>query len=154
MGDEKKSTKDYVKFSARLDSSQLDGNTLSGVAHTFGTKVMRYGVYETFAPHVFDKVLKSPQTDVRAFINHNPDLLLGRHSAKTLTLEAKPDGLHFSINLPNASYANDLKESISRGDLDGVSFGVIPGKYSESTDSKGQITRLHTEAAGLIDISP
>jgi uncharacterized protein len=150
----KDETKNYIKFAVKLQSTALEGNTLRGVAHTFGTKTMRYGVWETFAPQVFDKVLKSPQTDVRAFINHNPDLLLGRQSAKTLTVEAKADGLHFAIDLPNVSYANDLKESVKRGDLDGVSFGVIPGKYSESSDANGVITRLHTEAAQLIDISP
>ncbi len=148
--------KTYIKFSAKVEKSSLseDGNTLSGTAHTFGTKVMRFGQWETFSPSVFNKVLKDPNTDARAFVNHNPDLLLGRQSAKTLSLETNATGLDYSIKLPNTTYANDLRESVRRGDLDGMSFGFIPGKWTDSSDAQGIVTRLHTEAAQFIDVSP
>lgn len=109
-------------------------------------------MYESFAAGAFDKALAN--SDVRAFVEHDRAKLLGRQSAGTLSLEPTPKGLAYKLELPNTSYANDLKELIARGDLNEMSFGFIPGKYSLSKEPDGIQMRTHTEAAALVDISP
>jgi Escherichia/Staphylococcus phage prohead protease len=144
----------YERVDVELRGAKLDGNKLSGVAHTFGKRTLRDGQYEEFAPTAFNKILKDPTTDARAFVNHNPDLLLGRQSAGTLRVDAQEDGVHFSIDLPNTSYANDLKESVRRGDMDGASFGFMPGKWVMSFAQDGIPVRTHTEVEQFIDLGP
>lgn len=141
-----------IAFETR--GAKLEGNTLSGVAHVFGQRALVRGQYETFSAQAFDKTLKSPTTDVRAFVNHDPNMLLGRQSAGTLRLSREDDGLHFSVDLPETSYAHDLKTLITRGDIDGASFGFMPGKAEMSKAADGTPIRTHTEVSELVDVSP
>lgn len=77
---------------------------------------------ELIAPGAFARSLRE-SPDVRALFNHNTDKVLGRVKAGTLRLEEDSIGLRFEVDLPNTSFANDLCESIARGDIDGCSFG-------------------------------
>lgn len=138
-----------VTFAA---SASLSGNTLSGVAHTYGQRTFQGGKYVEFAAGSFDKALA--KADVRAFHNHNSDLLLGRQSNGTVTLLSQSDGLHYSIDLPDTSYARDLKVLIDRGDLNEMSFGIIPGSTKTSRADDGKQVITHTSVSELFDISP
>lgn len=142
------------RFSIKFDSSKLDGNRLTGTAHVYGTTTVRNGEQWKFAPGAFSKVLNNPTTDVAAFWNHNTDMPLGRQSAGTLTLSDDEDGLGFSIDLPDTTYANDLKVSIDRGDVNGMSFAMMPGKSTLSKSSNGMPVRTFTEVSELIEVSP
>lgn len=137
-----------VTFSA---TASLTGNTLSGVAHTFGARAKQGSGYVEFTPGSFNKALR--KADIRAFINHNTDLLLGRQSNGTVNVSAKADGLHYDIELPDTTYAADLKVLIDRGDLNEMSFGITPGKY-ETRRVDGALVTFHTEVADIFDISP
>lgn len=71
--------------------------------------------------------------DVRALINHDTTLVLGRTKAGTLQLKEDSRGLwgHIDIN-PNDRDAMNLYERVKRGDVDQCSFGF--DIRSEDTD--------------------
>lgn len=79
------------------------------------------GVYEEIAPGAFDKTLSN---DIRALINHETRLVLGRTKAGTLELRADNYGLWGRIRInPNDTDAVNLYERVKRGDVDQCSFG-------------------------------
>jgi HK97 family phage prohead protease len=133
-------------------SASIEGNTLSGVAHVFGQRAKVGNRYIEFARGAFDQALQD--SDVRAFYNHNHDMLLGRQSAGTLQLSAEGDGLHYAIDLPDTSYVADMKVLVDRKDLTEMSFGIMPGKFTFSKASDGKQIQTHLEVASLFDISP
>lgn len=134
--------------------AEVQGNTLVGHASVFGQMAPMAGGYEQMAPTAFDRALEAPETDVRALVNHNPTMVLGRQSAGTLRLSTDKEGLRFEVDLPDTSYANDLKELLKRGDVTGASFGFIPGEDSVSRAPDGKQVRTHTSVARLLDVSP
>ncbi|TCP32180.1 prohead peptidase [Scopulibacillus darangshiensis] len=77
--------------------------------------------YERVAKGAFAKSLE--ENTIKALWNHRMDYVLGSNNNKTLRLEEDSAGLRFEIDLPNNSWGKDAYESISRGDVDGVSFG-------------------------------
>lgn len=79
------------------------------------------GFREVILPGAFDRALKE-RHDVRALVNHNPDLILGRTKAGTLDLKADKRGLLSTIRPGDTQAARDAATSIERGDIDGMSF--------------------------------
>lgn len=76
---------------------------------------------ESIAPGAFDNTLSG---DIRALINHDTTLVLGRTKADTLKLRTDNYGLfgHIDIN-PNDTDAMNLYNRVQRGDVDQCSFG-------------------------------
>lgn len=138
-----------VEFRASVG---VEGNALVGLAHVFGKTADTWGGKEKFAAGAFDEALK--RSDVRAFVQHDQSKVLGRQSAGTVTLAADAKGLAYRIDLPNTTFANDLKESVARGDVTDMSFGFIPDKFQLAYDARGVQTRTHTSVKELVDISP
>lgn len=90
-----------------------------------------FGMSESVAPGAFSQSLR--ENDVRALINHDTTLVLGRTSAKTLELFEDDKGLFGRIAInPNDRSAMDLYARVERGDVDGCSFGF--GVREEETD--------------------
>jgi uncharacterized protein len=145
--------KQVITFAA---NPTIEGNTLTGYAHVFGQRAeirTKEGLshYESFSKNAFDKALEN--SDVRAFYQHNPALLLGRQSSGTLQLEVTDEGLKYSIELPNTSLGADVKELINRGDLNQMSFGFVPDQFTW-TKFQGVRERNHTIVRELVDVSP
>jgi HK97 family phage prohead protease len=79
------------------------------------------GAYEEIAPGAFDNTLGN---DIRALINHDTTLVLGRNKAGTLELKVDSYGLWGRVKInPNDSDAVNLYERVKRGDVDQCSFG-------------------------------
>jgi len=79
------------------------------------------GAYEEIAPEAFDETLNN---DIRALINHDTTLVLGRNKARTLELKTDRFGLWGRVKInPNDSDAVNLYERVKRGDVDQCSFG-------------------------------
>lgn len=88
------------------------------------------GMTESVDEHAFDGALAD---DVRALINHDTSLVLGRTCAHTLELRTDSHGLwgHIDIN-PKDVDAMNLYERVKRGDVNQCSFGF--DITSEDTD--------------------
>lgn len=133
--------------------AEIQGDRLSGHAAVFGVQAKVRSGYEAVERQAIDGILD--QSDVRALVNHDPAKLLARQKAGTLKLSTDDSGLYFEIpELPNASYAHDLRESVARGDLDGASFGFVPGASTYSVAPDGLQLRTHTGLELLRDVSP
>ena len=79
------------------------------------------GATESIAPGAFTEALGG---DVRALVNHDTTLVLGRNKAGTLELKEDAHGLWGKVRInPNDSAAMDLYERVKRGDVDGCSIG-------------------------------
>ena len=77
---------------------------------------------ESIAPGAFTETLKD--ADVRALINHDTRLVLGRTKAETLELREDDHGLWGKVLInPNDQDAMNLYERVKRGDVDQCSFG-------------------------------
>lgn len=140
---------DRIVFAA---TAEMVGRTLTGVAHAFGQRTLVGARYIEFARGAFDAALV--KSDVRAFWNHDTRLLLGRQSAGTVRLSAEPEGLRYAIDLPETTYAADMQVLIDRGDLNEMSFGIMPGQVRISRAPDGKAVQTHTSVAELFDISP
>jgi HK97 family phage prohead protease len=95
--------------------------------------------------------------DIRALLNHNPDLVLGRNVSGTLRLSEDSAGLHYEIKADERqSYVRDLLIALERGDVSQSSFGfrVNPGgdKWSRADDSSTPLRSVHSMT--LNDVSP
>lgn len=79
------------------------------------------GATESIDPHAFDDTLGE---DVRALINHDTTLVLGRTKSGTLELRIDSRGLWGRIKINAADMdANNLYARIERGDVNQCSFG-------------------------------
>lgn len=88
------------------------------------------GMSESIAPGAFKNTLAG---DIRALVNHDTTLVLGRTSAHTLELREDEHGLWGSISInPKDSDAMNLYERVKRGDVSQCSFGF--DILSEETD--------------------
>lgn len=88
------------------------------------------GAYEEVAPGAFDNTLGD---DIRALINHDTTLVLGRNKAGTLELKVDSHGLWGRVKInPNDTDAMNLYQRVKRGDVDQCSFGF--DILAETTD--------------------
>ena len=109
-------------------SNDGDQFILEGYAARFNQPSKDLGGFvETIAPGAFKRALSAPDADVRCLFNHNPDKVLGRTAAKTLSVNEDGDGLHFRCQLdPNQQAHRDLHSSVKRGDIGECSFAFTP----------------------------
>lgn len=120
-----------TQFTTREDGDAL---TIEGYFAVFNTVYeIAPGMTESVAPGAFDGVLDS---DVRALVNHDTTLVLGRTTANTLSLMQDDRGLWGKIAInPNDSDAMNLYERVKRGDVSQCSFGFdIENESAENLD--------------------
>jgi len=109
------------------------------------------GFREMVKPGAFKKTLK--EADVRALFNHDPNFVLGRNKAGTLTLAEDDKGLAVEIDPPDAQWARDLTTSMERGDINQMSFGFRVVKENWNDEDPRDLTRELVEVE-LFDVSP
>jgi HK97 family phage prohead protease len=111
--------------------SEGENMTIEGYFVVFNSQTELWtGAYEEIAPQALDDTLSN---DIRALINHDTTLVLGRNKAGTLELKKDSRGLWGSIKInPNDTDAVNLYERVKRGDVDQCSFGF--NVTSEETD--------------------
>jgi HK97 family phage prohead protease len=136
----------------RVQRSENGQKTISGLIPYNSPSVDLGGFTEILAEGCFSAALEA-NSDVLALRDHDAKLLLGRTKSKTLALTDSPEGLRYTISLPDTSYANDLAVCIDRGDLDATSFGFqcLEDKWLASSD--GSVVRT-VIAAELAEVSP
>lgn len=78
------------------------------------------GFRERIMPGAASKTIL--EADIRALINHDPSLLLGRTTAGSLTLTEQAKGVHMRLTPSDTSYARDLITNMREGNIDQMSF--------------------------------
>ena len=117
-------TFDITNLSTR-DVTENNSRIVTGYAAVFNSRTLLWeGLEEVISPSAFSKALSN--SDVRCLFYHDWGKVLGRTKSGTLRLEEDERGLKFEVELPNTTDANNLIESMSRGDIDQCSFGFIP----------------------------
>jgi HK97 family phage prohead protease/HK97 family phage major capsid protein len=139
----------YSKHDSTLQTREENGERIiEGYAAKYETETNIGPFMESISRGAFDNVLEN---DVRALINHDPSLVIGRVSAGTLELTSDDVGLKYRVKLGNQQYATDLYESIQRGDISQSSFAFT---IKDQTWSEDRSSRKVNEVAQLLDVSP
>ena len=99
-----------------------DGMTFMGYAARYDSPSLPLPFTERIAPGAFTRTLKS-RNNIKMFVNHSDLHVLASTRAKTLRLEDRADGLFVEADLPDVTYANDLRVLMQRGDVNTMSFG-------------------------------
>jgi uncharacterized protein len=135
----------------RMEHAEQNGNTIRGYAAVYNSdSEWMGGFYEQIETGAFDDVLEN---DVRAYFNHDENLLLGRVSSGTLRISTDKRGLFYEVDLPNTTYANDLVELMKRGDVNQSSFAFLIEK--DRWEQRGGTTyRIIEKVSRLLDVSP
>jgi HK97 family phage prohead protease len=130
-----------------------DARKIEGYASVFNEETDIGGMFrEVVRPGAFKRAIKEKQ-DVRALWNHNPDHIIGRTKAGTLSLQEDKRGLWISIDPPDTQFARDLMESIKRGDVDSMSF-AFRAIEEQWTERKGEPSLRELVDLDLFDVSP
>ena len=110
------------------------------------------GMSESIAPGAFSKALAGG--DIRALVNHDTTLVLGRTKAGTLELREDSRGLWGDVAInPNDRDAMNLYERVKRGDVDQCSFGFgEPFKEDTEVHEDGSVHWTLTEV-NLFEVS-
>lgn len=112
-------------IASKFETRESDGNlSIEGYFSVFNSIYELWpGATESIAPGAFSDTLGN---DVRALIDHETRLVLGRNKSGTLELREDAHGLwgRIAIN-PNDSDAMNLYERVKRGDVDQCSFGFF-----------------------------
>jgi HK97 family phage prohead protease len=132
----KKEKRDIIFKNIEIRSSETDqGKYIEGIIPYNSKSAPIWGVTEIIERSAFSKTLKD-NSEVRAFWNHDDCLVLGNTKSGTLELEDSENGLICRCKLPNTSYASDLYEIITRGDVKTMSFGFRPIKWDDTENGK------------------
>ncbi len=99
-----------------------EGMYIEGYFAVFGKQTELWtGAYEEIQSGAFGETMGN---DIRALINHDTTLVLGRNKANTLELKIDSHGLWGRIKINEKdSDAVNLYERVKRGDVDQCSFG-------------------------------
>lgn len=126
--------------------------TLRGYAAVFDKlSEPLYGFREKVKVGAFKESLA--KDNVRALWNHNTDLVLGSTRNGTLRLEEDKKGLKFEVDLPDTQWGRDAAVSVSRGDVDGMSFAFNVRKQEWDEKDLKNVVRTLVDVQ-LREISP
>ena len=118
------------------------GKNLSGYAAVFNSEANLGDFNEVIRPGAFAKSLATG-SNIRALYHHDAHALLGTTQGRSLQLREDSHGLAFNLVLPNTTHGRDLEALVTRGDVQGCSFGfrVAPGGDRWETSSNGKTLR-------------
>lgn len=145
---ERRTVGEIIEFRAEPQGS-ADGRLIVGYASVFDSVADIGWFREVVKPGAFAKAIL--RDDVRALINHDRGLVLGRNKARTLRMTEDARGLRCEIDVPDTQYARDLMVSMDRGDITQMSFGFEA--IVETWDDSGETPLRTLEEVGLFDVS-
>ena len=129
-----------MRYSASQFNTRKDGEELyiEGYFSVFNSNYELWsGATESVAPGAFSNTLGE---DIRALIDHETRLVLGRNKSGTLELKEDAHGLWGKIRInPNDSDAMNLYERVKRGDVDQCSFGFDIVKEDTEVRDDGSV---------------
>lgn len=109
---------------------------------------------EELAPGCFDDSLAN--RDVVGLWSHDISQVLGSTRSKTLRVTSNQDRLSFELDLPDTRAGNDAWEVIRRGDVTGLSIGMIvkDDKWSDADQDGQTVYKRSIISADLYEVSP
>lgn len=144
-------TRDSVE-GVELRSTDDGSRTLVGYAAVWNSESGNLGGFtERVMPGAFTKTMG--EADVRAVMNHDASLVLGRSRSGTLRLEEDDHGLRYEVDLPDTATARDVATLIERGDISGSSFKFRVVKQEWDREDRDLPLRSLTEVS-LADVGP
>lgn len=109
--------------------ARAEGDTtekLRGYAAVFDSASVDFGDFiEVIKPGAFTRTLKE-RPDVRALVDHDTGKIIARTASKTMSLIEDSIGLLAEIIPAKTTHGRDILESVSRGDVTGMSIGFVP----------------------------
>lgn len=137
-----------------IENAEETKPTIEGYAAVFDSWSESLGGNDPFIEKVCKGAFEETigQDDIRALFNHDPNYVLGRNKAGTLSLQEDEKGLLVRITPPDTQWARDLLVSIGRGDITQMSFGFTVESdrwlYEENKDVR-ELLKVK-----LFDVSP
>lgn len=152
MENRHKARKTYnTRAELNANESNESEKVIEGYFALFNTETELFpGAFEEIVPGAFDGTLDS---DIRALINHDTTLILGRNKKGSLSLKVDERGLWGSIQInPLDSDAVNLYERVRRGDVDQCSFGFEIVQEREEWRPDGSV-KWFVEEIRLFEVS-
>lgn len=148
----------FASEGIEIRAAENGGSTLRGYALRFGS------VYDMgwFTEEVDRRALDNTNmADVRVLLNHDPNNILGRTTAKTARVGVDDNGLWYEVDLPDSPNGQNARVAVERGDINQSSWGFrlrqdetgrTVGNKWEKRDGKEH--RILTDVATIYDASP
>lgn len=136
-----------TEFQTREDGEDL---YIEGYFAVFNSNYdLGWGMSESIAPGAFTDTLAD---DIRALVNHDTTLVLGRTSAHTLEVRQDERGLWGKVKInPNDQDAMNLYARVKRGDVNQCSIGF--DILDEETEYRGDDVHWTIKKVKLWEVS-
>ena len=136
-----------TEFQTREDGEDL---YIEGYFAVFNSNYdLGWGMSESIAPGAFTDTLSD---DIRALVNHDTTLVLGRTSAHTLEVRQDERGLWGKVKInPNDQDAMNLYARVKRGDVNQCSIGF--DILDEETEYRGDDVHWTIKKVKLWEVS-
>jgi uncharacterized protein len=131
-----------VEFDVRNAEASADGMSFTGYAAVFDSPSEPLPFTEYIREGAFKRSLKS-RNEIKLFMNHNTDVVLGSTRAGTLRLTEDSRGLLAQADLPDTSAGRDLSVLMKRGDVSSMSFGFSVPPKGDKWSQDGSTRELH-----------
>ena len=131
-----------VEFDVRAGEASSDGMSFTGYAAVFDSPSEPLPFTEVIKGGAFQRSLKS-RNEIKLFMNHNTDVVLGSSRAGTLRLSEDSRGLLAEADLPDTTAGRDLSVLMQRGDVNSMSFGFSVPPRGDSWSEDGSTRELH-----------
>ena len=149
--------KRIYNLETRVETTENNKDVVVGYGSVFNSRSENLGgFFEYISPTaITDETIKN--SDVRALINHDPNLILARSKfgEGNLNLSIDETGLKYSYELPDTTYGRDLGVNLKNGNISQSSFAftIAEGGDSWTTDENGNDIRTINKIDKLFDIS-
>jgi HK97 family phage prohead protease len=131
-----------VEFDVREIVETSSGMSFKGYAAVFDSPSEPLPFTEVIRAGAFQRSLKS-RNEIKLFMNHNTDVVLGSTRAGTLKLTEDSRGLLAEAELPDTTAGRDLSVLMKRGDVNSMSFGFSVPSNGDKWSSDGSTRELH-----------
>lgn len=131
-----------VEFDVRAAEASSDGMSFTGYAAVFNSPSEPLPFTEVIKEGAFKRSLKS-RNEIKLFMNHNTDVVLGSTRAGTLRLTEDSRGLLAQADLPDTTAGRDLSVLMKRGDVSSMSFGFSVPPKGDMWSQDGATRELH-----------
>jgi uncharacterized protein len=131
-----------VEFDVRAGEASSNGMSFTGYAAVFDSPSEPLPFTEVIKGGAFQRSLKS-RNEIKLFMNHNTDVVLGSSRAGTLRLSEDSRGLLAEADLPDTTAGRDLSVLMQRGDVNSMSFGFSVPPRGDKWSEDGATRELH-----------